>query len=346
MRQLIGVTGQYASVDETSRPPRISCSSRACSASAAPTPAAKPRAARGVRADRRRQAAAQELLRRDAPTPRPRGKPHRAAAAHLPRRADHGPRPPHPRADVGHDPPPRRHGSTVLLTTQYLDEADQLADRIAVIDRGMVVAEGTADELKALGRRSACSCGSPTPRDLDACARLERVLGVDASSRRRPAASPPRCATPTPSPTCSSVPRRGHPPRRAQRAEADPRRGVPHPHRPRRRGRGADASRAPRPSSKGARMSACHHAPSRPARRAQEPRRASARPSASAHHGLPRPAQDPAHARAAHRRDVAADHLHADVHVHLRRRDRRRRATTCPSSSRASWRRPSSRPRS
>ncbi|WP_072690656.1 ATP-binding cassette domain-containing protein [Rhodococcus marinonascens] len=40
-------------------------------------------------------------------------------------------------------------GSTVLLTTQYLDEADQLADRIAVIDRGRVVADGTADELKA-----------------------------------------------------------------------------------------------------------------------------------------------------------------------------------------------------
>ncbi|EOM77167.1 daunorubicin resistance protein DrrA family ABC transporter ATP-binding protein [Rhodococcus rhodnii] len=39
-------------------------------------------------------------------------------------------------------------GTTVLLTTQYLDEADQLADRIAVIDRGRVVADGTADDLK------------------------------------------------------------------------------------------------------------------------------------------------------------------------------------------------------
>lgn len=41
-------------------------------------------------------------------------------------------------------------GSTVLLTTQYLDEADQLADRIAVIDRGRVIAEGTPSELKAM----------------------------------------------------------------------------------------------------------------------------------------------------------------------------------------------------
>ncbi|GAA5056490.1 ATP-binding cassette domain-containing protein [Nocardia callitridis] len=39
-------------------------------------------------------------------------------------------------------------GVTILLTTQYLEEADQLADRIAVLDNGTLVAEGTADELK------------------------------------------------------------------------------------------------------------------------------------------------------------------------------------------------------
>ena len=41
-------------------------------------------------------------------------------------------------------------GVTILLTTQYLDEADQLADRIGVLDGGRLVAEGSADELKRL----------------------------------------------------------------------------------------------------------------------------------------------------------------------------------------------------
>jgi ABC-2 type transport system ATP-binding protein len=40
-------------------------------------------------------------------------------------------------------------GTTVLLTTQYLDEADQLADRIAVVDTGKVIATGSPDALKA-----------------------------------------------------------------------------------------------------------------------------------------------------------------------------------------------------
>src|SRR5918998_436961 len=64
-------------------------------------------------------------------------------------------------------------GTTVLLTTQYLDEADQLADRIAVIDRGKVIAEGTSGELKA-------SVGSGALyvrlRDPEARPEAERVL--------------------------------------------------------------------------------------------------------------------------------------------------------------------------
>ena len=42
----------------------------------------------------------------------------------------------------------REQGTTIFLTTHYLEEADALADRLAIIDHGLIVAEGTADELK------------------------------------------------------------------------------------------------------------------------------------------------------------------------------------------------------
>jgi ABC-2 type transport system ATP-binding protein len=72
-------------------------------------------------------------------------------------------------------------GSTVLLTTQYLDEADQLADRIAVIDRGRVVAEGTGDELKASVGESSLQLRLADPSDMDDARRaVSTVLGVDA----------------------------------------------------------------------------------------------------------------------------------------------------------------------
>ena len=71
-------------------------------------------------------------------------------------------------------------GSTVLLTTQYLDEADQLADRIAVIDTGRVVAEGTADELKASVGTSSLQLRLLDSADRDDAVRTIRsVLGAD-----------------------------------------------------------------------------------------------------------------------------------------------------------------------
>lgn len=71
------------------------------------------------------------------------------------------------------------HGTTVLLTTQYLDEADQLAGRIAVVDHGRVIAEGTPGELK-----SSIGAGTVHLRLRDAAQRpeagkvLQAALGV------------------------------------------------------------------------------------------------------------------------------------------------------------------------
>lgn len=73
-----------------------------------------------------------------------------------------------------------REGATVLLTTQYLDEADQLADRIAVIDRGKVIADGTADELKAsVGVSSLQLTLTDRSHTADARSIVAAYLGVD-----------------------------------------------------------------------------------------------------------------------------------------------------------------------
>ncbi|MEO7124358.1 MAG: ATP-binding cassette domain-containing protein [Lacisediminihabitans sp.] len=78
-------------------------------------------------------------------------------------------------------------GSTVLLTTQYLDEADQLADRIAVIDSGRVVAEGTSNELKASVGSSTLQLKLIDPADVeDARRAITSVLGVEATIAAEP----------------------------------------------------------------------------------------------------------------------------------------------------------------
>jgi ABC-2 type transport system ATP-binding protein len=91
-------------------------------------------------------------------------------------------------------------GTTVLLTTQYLDEADRLSDRIAVIDRGRIVAEGTPGELKSsvgpgvlrvqladardagrVRRLLGSALGVPVVQDPDPAALTARIEGISAT---------------------------------------------------------------------------------------------------------------------------------------------------------------------
>ncbi|MEO6509817.1 MAG: ATP-binding cassette domain-containing protein [Nocardioides sp.] len=173
IRQLLGVTGQYASVDELlTATENLILFARL----------------QGVgRAEARRKAG--ELLEKFDLTEAA-NKPIKQFSGGMRRRLDLAvsliTRPPLLFLDeptTGLDPRTRgqmwetirglmRDGSTVLLTTQYLDEADQLADRIQVIDRGKTVALGTPDELKSsIG-------GSSLQVQLTEAADMERAAGL------------------------------------------------------------------------------------------------------------------------------------------------------------------------
>jgi len=70
-------------------------------------------------------------------------------------------------------------GTDVLLTTQYLDEADQLASQVAIIDHGRVIAHGTPAELKALAGSDMIEVRAHRAADLPALARVIAPIGSD-----------------------------------------------------------------------------------------------------------------------------------------------------------------------
>ncbi|WUM07939.1 ATP-binding cassette domain-containing protein [Streptomyces sp. NBC_00334] len=81
-------------------------------------------------------------------------------------------------------------GTTVLLTTQYLEEADQLADRISVVDAGRVVADGTADELKAATGGDRVDVVLRDAGQLGAAVALLPLTGVRVDADRRLLSAP------------------------------------------------------------------------------------------------------------------------------------------------------------
>ena len=84
-------------------------------------------------------------------------------------------------------------GVTVFLTTQYLEEADVLADRVGIIDHGQIVAEGTPAALKARSAAPTVEVGPADPARPRPRSRGPRALRR-ARPRTRPAASPCACA--------------------------------------------------------------------------------------------------------------------------------------------------------
>ena len=141
-----------------------------------------------VRADRCRRPGGEGLLGRHAAAPGPGGLVDDPAAGSVPRRADDRARPGEPPAGVGRHPGLIDEGVTVLLTTQYLDEADALAHRIVVVDHGLVIADGTPQELKEASRSAHVEVTLAAAHAAAVGAIAPLVAGTGARDRRRTAA--------------------------------------------------------------------------------------------------------------------------------------------------------------
>ena len=234
-------------------------------------------------------------------------------------------------------------GTTILLCTQYLDEADQLADRIAVIDHGKVIAEGTPGQLKASVGLGALHVRLLDPDQRDEAERvLARELGAvhlepDPAALSVPCGDADRAAEAVAELSRSGIgiaafslgqpsldevflALTGHVAEEERRRR---RRSGPHEHRP---------DVAPPRHARRRRGRAAQGALLDPAPAARE------RPVGHADLRLARDAQGQARPRAAARRDDHAGDVPAHVHLPVRRRDRRTRrastwTTSCPGSS-------------
>ena len=270
------------------------------------------------------------LLRRHAAPARPGRRAGRRAAGAVPRRADDRARPAQPQRACGRSSPTwSPAGTTLLLTTQYLEEADRLADKIAVIDHGRVIAQGTADAAQDPGRRRADRV-HPGRRRADRC----RVRGAGLARVRRgraPTQDARRVTVPVDGGAavlvrrCAQLDAAGIAVQDVGAAPPDPGRRVPQPDRP----RGRDRGRA-RPTTSRLRQADDPAGRTPPSRRRWRPdeRHDRGRRRRDRHHQA-EPDQDQAGARPARLHHPVADHVRAAVRLRVRQRDQRaRRAAT------------------